>query len=93
MPGAETGAGVLRFCLTFCSHPKVVISEDFIVNQARTLIAVQSSIQPLNRHFWVSAVSRLLFFSVTHFESPINLVRVQLLQVQLILTYVSNNPK
>src|SRR5690606_8723080 len=41
---------------TFCSYPKVAISKHFTVDQAETLIKAQSSILPLNRHFWVAAV-------------------------------------
>jgi hypothetical protein len=37
------------------------LSEHFIVNQAETLIEAQSLIKPLNRHFWVGAVSGSLF--------------------------------
>ena len=47
--------------VTFCSYPKVAISEHFTVNQAETLIEAQSLIEPLNRHFWVGAVGRSAF--------------------------------
>ena len=43
--------------ITFCSYPKVAILEHFTVSRAQTLIVVQSLIEPLNRHFWVGAVT------------------------------------
>jgi hypothetical protein len=42
---------------TFCSYPKVAVLKHFIVTPAGTLIEAQSFIEPINRHFWVGAVS------------------------------------
>jgi hypothetical protein len=66
----SVGIFVLRFCrfivelsvvlhllVTFCSYPKVAISKHFIVTPAGTLIEAQSFIEPINRHFWVGAVT------------------------------------
>jgi hypothetical protein len=49
--------GLLPLLITYCSYPKVAISKHFTGNQAQTLIEAQSLIKPLNRHFWVGAVS------------------------------------
>ena len=46
----------VKCLLTFCSLAKWRTLKHFAVNQAQTLIDVQSLIEPMSRHFWVGAV-------------------------------------
>jgi hypothetical protein len=64
----------------------VAISKYFTVNQAQTLIEAQSLIEPLNRHFWVGAVSCWVSFisKVRHCD---NLVYIQFRKYSQIYIY------
>ena len=52
----------LGLLVTFRSYPEVATSKRFTFSQPQTLIEAQSLAEPLNRHFWVTAVNARVHF-------------------------------